>query len=74
MGRADGSIDNLMKLWTDGSEEEKDRLTKQALSTGGLELNQETYPGCYYHRTAENDVARGTSYFHLYLKRKMQSY
>ncbi len=46
-------------VWIDGSEEEKDRLTKQALSTGELvELNQETYPGCYYHRTAENDVAR----------------
>lgn len=46
-------------VWIDGSEEEKERLTKQALSTGELiELNQESYPGCYYHRTAENDVAR----------------
>ena len=46
-------------VWIDGSEEEKERLTKQALSTGELlELNQEKYPGCYYHRTAENDVAR----------------
>ena len=46
-------------VWIDGSEEERDRLTKQALSTGELvELDQEKLPGCLYHRTAENDVAR----------------
>ncbi len=46
-------------VWLDGSVEEKERLTKQALSTGELlELNQTELPGCYYHRTAENDVAR----------------
>lgn len=46
-------------VWIDGSAEEKERLTKQALSTGELlELNQTELPGCYYHRTAENDVAR----------------
>ncbi len=46
-------------VWLDGSEEERIRLTKQALSTGELiELNQDEYPGCLYHRTAENDVAR----------------
>ncbi len=46
-------------VWLDGSEEERERLTKQALSTGELvELDQEKLPGCLYHRTAENDVAR----------------
>ena len=46
-------------VWLDGSVEEKERLTKQALSTGELvELNQTELPGCYYHKTAENDVAR----------------
>ncbi len=46
-------------VWLDGSIEEKERLTKQALSTGELmELNQTELPDCYYHRTAENDVAR----------------
>ncbi|MCX6343738.1 MAG: phosphoenolpyruvate carboxykinase (GTP) [Armatimonadetes bacterium] len=46
-------------VWIDGSEDEKKRLTAQALSTGEvLELNQEKLPGCLYHRTAENDVAR----------------
>ncbi|MEW6609519.1 MAG: phosphoenolpyruvate carboxykinase (GTP) [bacterium] len=45
--------------WCDGSEEEKHRLTKEAIKTGELiELNQEKLPGCFYHRTALNDVAR----------------
>jgi len=43
----------------DGSEEERRKLTHEALKTGELiELNQEKLPGCYYHRTAANDVAR----------------
>jgi phosphoenolpyruvate carboxykinase (GTP) len=46
-------------VWIDGSEEEKDRLTKEAISTGEvIPLNNEKLPGCLYHRTAINDVAR----------------
>ena len=46
-------------VWIDGSEEEKDRLTREAVSTGEvLPLDQEKLPGCLYHRTAINDVAR----------------
>jgi len=46
-------------VWIDGSEEQKKQLTAQAISTGELiELNQEKLPGCLYHRTALNDVAR----------------
>lgn len=46
-------------VWIDGSQAEKERLTKEALSTGELyELDQEKLPGCVYHRTAPNDVAR----------------
>jgi phosphoenolpyruvate carboxykinase (GTP) len=46
-------------VWIDGSEEEKDRLTREAMATGELlPLDQEKYPGCVYHRTAVNDVAR----------------
>jgi phosphoenolpyruvate carboxykinase (GTP) len=45
--------------WCDGSEEEKEKLTKQSCATGELlELNQEKLPGCVLHRTAQNDVAR----------------
>lgn len=45
--------------WCDGSEEEAERLKREAFSTGELlELNQELMPGCVLHRTALNDVAR----------------
>ncbi len=46
-------------VWLDGSEEERERLTRQAHQTGELiELNQEKLPGCHLHRSALNDVAR----------------
>jgi len=45
--------------WCDGSEEEKERLTWQAVDMGVLiKLNQKKLPGCYYHRSNPNDVAR----------------
>jgi phosphoenolpyruvate carboxykinase (GTP) len=46
-------------VFCDGSEEEKRRLTEEALATGALEaLNQHRLPGCYLHRSHPNDVAR----------------
>ncbi len=46
-------------VWCDGSEEEKIRLTRQAIECGEVEeLNQEKLPSCLYARSAENDVAR----------------
>ena len=49
--------DNI--VWCDGSEAERDRLTKECLATGELiELNQQKMPGCYLHRSAAHDVAR----------------
>ncbi len=46
-------------IWIDGSEEQLEALRAEAVSTGEMiKLNQEKLPGCYYHRTAENDVAR----------------
>ncbi len=46
-------------VWIDGSEEQIEALRKEACSTGEMmKLNEEKLPGCYYHRTAVNDVAR----------------
>ena len=43
----------------DGSPEQREKLIKQALATGELiELDQQRYPGCYYHRSDPGDVAR----------------
>lgn len=45
--------------WCDGSEEEKNALTQLAVELGILiPLNQQKRPGCYYHRSNPNDVAR----------------
>lgn len=46
-------------VWIDGSEEQLNALREQAVASGELEaLNQEKLPGCYLHRTLQNDVAR----------------
>lgn len=46
-------------VWIDGTEDEKRRLEEEAVRTGEIiRLNQEKLPGCFYHRTAVNDVAR----------------
>jgi len=46
-------------FWCNGSEEEKQALTDQAVAEGVLlKLNPEKLPGCYYHRSNPNDVAR----------------
>ncbi len=46
-------------VWLDGSEEQLKALTEEAISTGEMiRLNQEKLPGCLYHRTLPNDVAR----------------
>ncbi|MCI6023146.1 MAG: phosphoenolpyruvate carboxykinase (GTP) [Candidatus Faecivivens sp.] len=45
--------------WIDGSEEQLKALRDEAIATGEMiELNQEKLPGCLYHRTKPNDVAR----------------
>ena len=46
-------------VWIDGSEEQLNALKEEAISTGEMiKLNQEKLPGCLYHRTKPNDVAR----------------
>ena len=49
--------DNI--VWITGEEAQLEALREEACATGEMiKLNQEKLPGCYYHRTAENDVAR----------------
>lgn len=46
-------------VWIDGSEAQLDALRAEAVESGELiKLNEEKLPGCYYHRTKPNDVAR----------------
>ncbi|MBR5496029.1 MAG: phosphoenolpyruvate carboxykinase (GTP) [Oscillospiraceae bacterium] len=46
-------------IWIDGSEEQLQKLRDEAIATGEMiKLNQEKLPGCLYHRTQPNDVAR----------------
>ena len=45
--------------WITGDEAQLDALREEAVATGEMiKLNEDKLPGCYYHRTAENDVAR----------------
>jgi len=46
-------------VWIDGSEEQAEALRAEACESGELtKLSPKKWPGCYYHRTARNDVAR----------------
>jgi phosphoenolpyruvate carboxykinase (GTP) len=46
-------------FWCNGAKEEKQALTEEAVRKGILiRLNQKKLPGCYYHRSNPNDVAR----------------
>ncbi len=46
-------------VWCDGSEEERKRLTEEAVAEGiFIPLNPQKLPGCYLHRSNPNDVAR----------------
>jgi phosphoenolpyruvate carboxykinase (GTP) len=59
-------VDEMAKLtqpdrivWCDGSAEERRRLIEEAVAAGILmPLNPAKRPGCYLHRSNENDVAR----------------
>ena len=61
-----GWVDEMARLtqpdaihWCDGSDDERSRLTKQAVEMKVLEpLDQAKLPGCYLHRSNPNDVAR----------------
>src|SRR5512141_2996499 len=46
-------------VWCDGTRAEFDRLMKEAVAAGTfIPLDQQKWPGCYYHHSNQNDVAR----------------
>jgi len=46
-------------VWIDGSEEQKKHLEREAVASEEITaLHPEKLPGCFWHRTAINDVAR----------------
>ena len=46
-------------VWCDGSKSERAALLDQGVKEGVfVKLNQQRLPGCYYHRSNPNDVAR----------------
>jgi phosphoenolpyruvate carboxykinase (GTP) len=46
-------------FWCDGSESERKSLTERAVAEKVLiPLDQKKWPGCYYHHSNQNDVAR----------------
>ena len=59
-------VDEMAKLckpdrvyWCNGSKTERKALIAEAIKKGILvKLNQKKLPGCYYHRSNPNDVAR----------------
>ena len=61
-----GWVQDMAKLtqpdrvtWLDGSEAERKSLIEQAVKDGVLiPLDQKRWPGCYYHHSNVNDVAR----------------
>ena len=58
-------------VWIDGSDAQRDQLTAEAVASGELiKLNQKKHPGCYYHRTAKNDVARTEHLTYICMPRK----
>jgi phosphoenolpyruvate carboxykinase (GTP) len=60
--------------WCDGSQQEKTRLEKEAIATGEIiRLNQKLLPGCLYHRTAVNDVARTEDLTFICTRRKQDA-
>ena len=61
-----GWVDEMAKLckpdrvyWCDGSEAEKKRLTEEAVAAKVLiPLDQQKWPGCFFHHSNPSDVAR----------------
>nr|WP_148565207.1 phosphoenolpyruvate carboxykinase (GTP) [Candidatus Xiphinematobacter sp. Idaho Grape] len=63
-----------MIFWCDGTEGEKSYLLSQAVQGGVLHpLNQKKWPGCYYHRSHPNDVARAEQHTFICTENKEEA-
>ncbi|MDD5292005.1 MAG: phosphoenolpyruvate carboxykinase (GTP) [Candidatus Omnitrophica bacterium] len=61
-------------IWIDGSQKQKKQLEKEACSTGEIiRLSHKKLPGCFYHRTAINDVARTENLTFICTKNKSEA-
>lgn len=61
-------------IWIDGSAEQKEAITKEAVAAGELlELNHQKLPGCYLRRSDPSDVARVESRTFICTKLKDQA-
>lgn len=61
-------------IWIDGSKEQKKKLEDEACLNGEIiRLNQEKLPGCFYHRTAVNDVARTENLTFICTKKRLDA-
>ncbi len=61
-------------FWCDGSEEEKAYLMEQAVKQGVLiPLDQKKWPGCHYHHSNSNDVARVEQCTYICTRRKKEA-
>ena len=60
MGRRRCALDGASHVhWCDGTEAENAKLIETMLASGTLsQLNRETHPDCYLHRSDASDVAR----------------
>ncbi len=61
-------------VWIDGSDEQKQLLENEAVSSGELiRLNQDKLPGCFLHRTAQDDVSRTEHLTFICTKKKQDA-
>ena len=61
-------------VWIDGSQEQKRKLEKEACASGEITaLNEKKMPGCFWHRTAINDVARTEHLTYICTKKKQDA-
>ncbi len=61
-------------VWIDGTDEQKQLLENESVNAGELiRLNQDKLPGCFLHRTAQDDVSRTEHLTFICTKKKQDA-